>query len=440
MTHAGHRWWVWAAAAAMGVGLVTWGLRRRVPAPAADATHAKPLRGKPRSAASLPSTDADVYLTNLDGEISELTRLMGVNGKTSATLLMASGAVHTRGRYRGDLDEIQRGIALTTECVELAPAEPNCLLARAEQEQSLHRFPAARADAERARGLGGDPTRIADLVAELDWNEGRYDGPMAHFREARQQRPSTGTWLREAQLEHDLGGDEAAERAFERAEDRVADTAPFPIAHLNLQRGMHEADRGRLEEACVFFREAIARMPTYVAALEHLAETLRALGRDAEAMTLYEQVTRLSTDPEFAFALATLYDAHDRKAEAAALHEKARAGYEALLQKYPEAMYWHAAEYFAAKGDAKRAHELLQKNLVLRPNSGSYVALAKVLLTLGRIPEAAEAIDKALAMPLKSAALFWTAARVKRAQADVPAATTFEAQARALNPRIASVE
>lgn len=426
---------MWAGAAAVGVGLVAWGLRSSAPAPASP--HAKPLRGKPLAASVLPSTDAEVYLTNLDGEIAETLRLMQVNGKTSGMLLTGSSALHTRGRYRGDLDEIQRGIDLTTECAGLAPGEPSCLLARAEQEQSLHRFPAARVDAERARSLGGDPTRIADLVAELDWNEGRYEGPIAHFRAARQARPSTGTWLREAQLEHDLGGDDAAERAFERAEDLITDTAPFPIAHLNLQRGMHEADRGRLELACVFFREAVARMPTYVAALEHLAETLHALGRDVEATTLYEQVTRLSSDPEFAFALARLYEAHDRKTDAAALQAKARDGYEQLLRKYPEAMYWHASEYFAALGDAKRAHELLQKNLVLRPNSGSYVALAKVLLDLGRVGEAAEAIDKALAMPLKSAALFWTAARVKRARADGPAATALEAQARALNPRIA---
>ena len=203
-----------------------------------------------------------------------------------------------------------------------------------------------------------------------------------------------------------------------------------------MQRGIQKKDRGRLEEACLFFREAVARVPTYVAGNEHLAEALHALGRDDEAMAIYEQVVRLSDDPEFSHALADLYAAHGKSAEAHALETNARTGYAQLLEKYPEAMYWHASEYYAAVGNLGRAIDLLRKNVVLRPNSASYVALARAELESGHLAEARAAIDKALAMPVRSASLFWTAALVYERAGDAPSAATFRERARGSNPRI----
>ncbi|HEY8076939.1 MAG TPA: hypothetical protein VIF62_22585, partial [Labilithrix sp.] len=108
----------------------------------------------------------------------------------------------------------------------------------------------------------------------------------------------------------------------------------------------------------------------------------------------------------------------------------------ALLQKYPEAMYWHASEFYLAIGDKERALQLLEKNLVLRPNSISLVALARAQLENDRVAEAKASIDKALAMPVRSALLCWTASRVYRRSGDVASADRFAAEARKLNPRI----
>jgi tetratricopeptide (TPR) repeat protein len=282
--------------------------------------------------------------------------------------------------------------------------------------------------------------RIADIETELDWNDGVYDKAIPAIRNARKARPSTATWMREAQLDHDLGLDDAADAAFETAEDLISDTAPLAVAHLNVQRGIQKVDQGRLEDAVLFFREAAVRMPDYVAANEHLAETLAMLGKDDEATAIYEKVVARSNDPEFAHALAELYAKKGKAAEAKALEEKARARYEELLTKYPEAMYWHASEFFLAIGDAKRALALLQQNLVLRPNAASHTALAKAQLANGMTAEARATIDKALAMPVRSAALFATAARAYRAIGDAAAADRFRDQARRLNPRVEADE
>ncbi len=395
------------------------------------------MRHTPRSAKELPTTSAEIWLGNLDGQIAELERLVKEKPEILANVERLSASHHVRGRYRDDLDEIQQGIDLATTCIAREPESATPLLMRAEQEQSLHRFAQAREDLARAKKLGGaPPARVADLEADLDWNDGRYDAAIGAIRRARRERPSSTTWLRDAQLDHDLGDGDAADAAFVAAEDAIKDVSPLPVAHLDLQRGIVDVARGRLEDAIVFFRAAVERMPTYVAGLEHLGETLHMLGKDDEATAIYERVVKLSDDPEFSHALAALYAAHGRKPEADALNAKARAAYEALLARYPEAMYWHASEFFLAIGEKARALELLEKNLALRPNSVSYVALARAQLENDRVAEARASVDKALAMPVQSALLFWTASRVYRRAGDAASADRFAARARKLNPRI----
>jgi Tfp pilus assembly protein PilF len=134
--------------------------------------------------------------------------------------------------------------------------------------------------------------------------------------------------------------------------------------------------------------------------------------------------------------LAGLYAAHGKEKEARDLEAKAKERYARLVAKYPEAMYWHASEFYASIGDGKRALELLQKNVALRPNSASFVALARAQLAEKKTADAKASIDRALAMPVKSASLFWTASRVYRASGDAAAADRYAAQARALDPTI----
>jgi hypothetical protein len=64
------------------------------------------------------------------------------------------------------------------------------------------------------------------------------------------------------------------------------------------------------------------------------------------------------------------------------------------------------------------------------------VALARAELANGRTADAKTAIDKALAMPIRSASLFWTASRIYRSAGDVASADAFRDRAKRLNARI----
>ena len=399
-----------------------------------------PLRDRPRTDAELPTTSGEIFVTNMNGEIAELTRISGQYPDAASNVRALAAALHGRGRFRGDLDEIQRGIDLASKCATMTPSSPACLLMRADQEQSLHRFPAAQADLERARALGAEPARMVGLQTELDWNAGRYDTAIPAIRHERVAHPSPSTWAREAILEHELGHEAEAERAFETAEDAITDTGPMFVAYVNLQRGIHRMQTGQLEKACAFFREAIARIPAYVAAREHLAEALHLLGKDAEATREYEEVVRVSSDPEFAHALGSLYRASGRTREGDALEAQAQKRYAELVARFPEAMYWHASEFYASIGDHRTALELLEKNAALRPNSTSFVALARAQHVSGQHDRAKASIDRALAMPLVSANLYWTAAKIYDQAGDKAKAASFHALALRINPRIEQLE
>ncbi|MEO6572311.1 MAG: hypothetical protein ABIP89_00635, partial [Polyangiaceae bacterium] len=69
-----------------------------------------------------------------------------------------------------------------------------------------------------------------------------------------------------------------------------------------------------------------------------------------------------------------------------------------------------------------------------------YVALARAQLANADAKGAQASIEKALAMPIKSAELYWTAARVYTSVGDAAKASDFAAKAKAFNPLIEKTE
>jgi tetratricopeptide (TPR) repeat protein len=428
----GHALWI----GLLGLGALL-PLPRNGQAADSEGPAVRPLRNAPLGQRDLPTTSARIFAGNLDKEVHLLEDLVRHHPEMIEARRDLSALYHARGLWRGDLDEIQRGIDQLGECLQRTPGDGSLWLARAGQQLSLHRFRDARLDLERAKALGVDPAAAAAVEQELDWSAGSTETAIASIRTAAARRPNPETIARLARLEHDLGNFEAADRAFETAEDLIVDPNPIPVAWLNVQRGRHKLEIGDAESALLFFSEALARMPDDAAARESLAEALHALGRDAEAIAQYETILQQSSQSDVSADLALLYQAAGRLDEAAALAARARDTFEALLVRYPEAMYWHAAQFFLNRGDRERALELLTLNLGLRADSTAWSARARVLYELGRFEAAKQDVDRALAMPVVSADLYWTASLIYAAVDDQARSEAFVRRARDCNPQIA---
>lgn len=393
---------------------------------------------RPRTQAELPTTSESIFLGNLEGTVSAARKAWDKNGSPSSAILLVGPLAQT-GELRADLDRIAEAVEIAGEALKKAPKDVRLLLARADANATLHRFDAALADAKLAHELEASDHTEA-LLADLAWQRGDYEAAIPAIRKAA-QKPSFGSLVRLAQLELDLGNVKAAEQAFARAETRIKDVSPVPVAWLSVQRGLLYLHTGRFEQAERFYLEAVARLPSYPMALEHLAEIEALLGKREQAVKRYRDVIAKTENPEFMAALAGVLDDLGKKAEADELRKRAGKRYHELLKRHPEAMYWHAADFFLEDGgEPKRALELLKKNAKLRPGADSFVALAGAELENGKIDDAAKSIERALASPLRSAELDWTAARVKLAQGKTEDAKRHENKARAHNPKIETLE
>ncbi len=391
---------------------------------------AQPMRARAAESVTTPqnrdvavvTTSARIYFGNLDGQITLAQERVERAPHVALAQRSLGGLLYIRAKHRGDLTEHAQALAHVSEAVRLDPSDPANYLARAEQLQTVHRFAAARSDLASARAHGALASDVDALERELDYVDGNYEKAIPAIRRAAAERRTMGSIARLALLEHDLGNIEAAELAFREAMSLVRDPNPIPVAWLEVQMGIHYRDVGQAERAVECFRKALLRIPGYVAAEDHLAETLHELGRDDEAMSIYEGIVSHSADPEFKGALAGIYRARGRVAEADRLVAEATTTYDRLLEQFPEAMYWHAAEFFLEEGrNPARALGLLQKNLVLRAGAPSYVALARAHLATGNPALAKASIDRALAMPIVSPATTRTAAEVDTALGGAPA-------------------
>lgn len=398
------------------------------------------LVDRPRNAQELPTTNGAIFMGNLGGTVTAAEGSFERNPDSPSSALMLAGALMSRGKVLGVLDDLARAAEICKKA--LTKDEKNAKLhsMRADALAALHQFAEAKKHATRAHELEPSADTRAQL-ADIAWNLGDYTTAIGEIRKLAKESPGFSTIVRQAQLDFDLGDVKAAEEGFARAETQIKDPSPVPVAWLNVQRGLLHLHTGRFEQAERFYVEAVERLPDYPMAVEHLAEIEGLLGKREQAMKRYGRVIHLTDDPEFIGALAGVLEEQGRKDEAKKLRDRAEKRYDELLKKHPAAMYWHAADFFLSDAEKpKKALELLQKNLKIRPNAGSLAFLAAAELENGKVDDAEKHITEALATPVKKAEHYWTAARIALKKGDAAKAKEHEKAALALNPKITVLE
>jgi hypothetical protein len=119
------------------------------------------------------------------------------------------------------------------------------------------------------------------------------------------------------------------------------------------------------------------------------------------AAALYREAIAASGDPEFHAALAGVERARGNAAAADRANAQADAGFRDLLARHPAAYWQHAAEFYSARGDHRRALELARSNRALRGDVGSAILLAEVAFAAGEHGPACAALDEARASGLR---------------------------------------
>ncbi|MEZ4252255.1 MAG: hypothetical protein R3B99_28925 [Polyangiales bacterium] len=351
-----------------------------------------------------PSTDGELALRNLDSSIDARLASVERNPTLLATRRDAVGLLLSRAHYRGTFDDLATATALADEALERWPEDPTTARIAADVASAVHRFGSAESQLALATELGDTSTSLARLT--LDVARGtNLDASLAAADAEAARAPTYATHVARASLLAALERYEEADAAFLDALATYRDVSPFPLAWIAFQRGVMWAEMAdRPDLARPLYEEAVRRVPSYVVANVHLAELEVIAGeRDRAVARLYALLPD-TTDPEPAGYLGELLAVTE--ADTARTHvADARARYEVLLARHPEAFLDHGAEFFAGPGaDPERALALAATNLDNRRNARAWVVALEVA-QLAESERLCTLRDEAAANPAQSAVL-----------------------------------
>ncbi|MEZ4250137.1 MAG: hypothetical protein R3B99_18045 [Polyangiales bacterium] len=325
-----------------------------------------------------PSTDGELALRNLDSSIDARLASVERNPSLLATRRDAVGLLLSRAHYRGTFDDLATARRLADEALERWPDDPTAARIVADVASAEHRFDQAERQLVSATELGDTSTTLAHLTLEVARGT-NLETALALADEEAARAPTYATHVARASLLAALERYEDADAAFLDALATYRDVSPFPLAWIAFQRGVMWAEMAdRADLARPLYEEAVRRVPTYAVANVHLAELeVEAGERDRAIARLYALLPG-TTDPEPAGYLGELLAETDPETARAHVAD-ARARYDMLLSRHPEAFLDHGAEFFAGPGaDAARALRLAETNLTNRRNARAWVVALEV--------------------------------------------------------------
>ncbi|MCA9707747.1 MAG: tetratricopeptide repeat protein, partial [Myxococcales bacterium] len=391
----------------------------------AKATDAKAADANaPRRRPSAEPRDTfEAQLAAVDRRVTGQIKVTEKNARSSLAFGNLASLYLTRARLTGDYDDYAKAEEALQKAFTVGPKDYGPYMVRAQLNYTLHRLDRVDADFEHATRMptrdGREQYRRNQFAGNLAFQRGQYEQALQKLQAALTLKPTLSALASLALYHWKAGRFDEAEALYQQALGAHNGKDTEPLAWVHLQLGLMDLDRGRYDEALAHYREGEALIRGYWLIEEHIAEILTLTGKLEEAKALYTSIIERTDNPEFMDAMAGIARDAGDEAEAARWIARARAKYEAQLERYPEAAYGHALEHFLEFGeDPARTVELAERNHALRPNADAKRLLAEAYLAAGRTEDARATIEQALATPMRSADLHATAAAVYAAAGD----------------------
>ncbi|MEZ4222040.1 MAG: hypothetical protein R3B13_13990 [Polyangiaceae bacterium] len=319
-----------------------------------------------------PTTDGNVALANLNGQIESQRQLVARFADNVDFMAGLVGLLMTRTQFSGSYDDFAEALDVSQRALSLKPGAATHAL-RASVLSGLHRFDEAVLELDKAEASGADVTRARETIDLARGHD--LAGVLAARASRAAALPSYDNLVALAGARAAVGQYDAADQDFVAALAAYDDVSPMPVAWVAFQRGVMWAEQAaRPDLAKPLYEEAVRRLPGYVVANVHLSELEVATGDKAGAMSRLDRVRVTTVDPEPTGYLAELLSATDPNL--AQLHASdARKRYDALLDHYPQAFADHGSEFFSgpAGADPERGLSLALSNLALRPTDRAYL-------------------------------------------------------------------
>ncbi len=288
-----------------------------------------------------------------------------------------------RAWIRGRLEDYQQAVADSATLVKQSPLDENAWRLRVDALQRVHEFRAAR-DAMKHLAKLVNPKSLVESELELAAATGDMERALAGRAELAQQfgSPQRLTLLAATLAQAGRTGEAIA--LIPKAAAAVRDNPPTLLAWLLFQWGrIYELD-GKPAIARDFFAAAHARLPGYVEATTHLAQTMIATGDRAGATRVIDEALETSRYPELLALGAELGKPQ--------LAGEARKEWERYVAALPLAFSDHAARFYVTR-DPARALELAKLNHANRDTKEARALVVEAALAAGDAKAACAVVD-----------------------------------------------
>jgi tetratricopeptide (TPR) repeat protein len=345
-------------------------------------------------------------------------------------------------RDQGGLIHLQRARALVGVARQFSPAESNLgtLAMEGRVAMASHRF--------------GDASNwAAQLTTRAPTNAYCWETRGDSLYELGDYNLAAQAWIRmEALAPHSAGGEARTAQLclihgqVPEAKTHLAEAlqlaaqggpaAASGVAGCAVQFGEAQFRSGDWEGAEASYRMALKILPQGYLANEHLAELRGAQDRVAEAIQLYQGLIDRTNRPELMQDMGDLLAFTGQAAAARPWLERARDGYLSSIA-LGEVLYLHhlSGLYADSLNDPEPAVEWARKDLAYRHTIQAYDSLAWALTKAGRLAEAQQYCDQALATGTKDPHLLYHAAMLQMSAGRIAAGKTLLLRATESNPR-----
>lgn len=247
---------------------------------------------------------------------------------------------------------------------------------------------------------------LGDAYMEL----GEYDKAGKAYEFMQSLRPGFDSYSRISYIKELTGDAESAIQLMQMAiEDGLRRNLPREnIAWAHVILGSLYFNKGDLNQAEKYYREALNISTDYYLALEHIAEINARKGNYEEAVKLYKKVISLNPKGEFYKALADSMMKLGRQEEAEQFYDKTTEIYDDYVRKGNNG-YLRQIALFYSDNDTNidKALELASKDLEIKPDIYAYDTLAWVYYKRGDLDKAMEAAQKSMVLGTKDSTLYY---------------------------------
>ena len=356
-------------------------------------------------------------------------------------------AFFQKARETGDIAYYALAEQTLKKSLALAPQDfraSDPLVHMASVYMGEHRFSDALAFAQKAIGTGSGNLAAFAIEGDAYTDMGDYEEAATAYNTVRAlgrriASPLALAYMSDSRMAYlcYLRGDSAEAIRLMKSAIAAGLQTNVPrenLAWLYFEIGERYFQTGDLENAGLSYQSGITADPNHYRSLAGLAKVRAAQGKLEESIKLYQRSIAIIPFPVYVAELGDVYKKVGRVHEAQLQYDLVE--YIGHLSKLNQVLANRELALFYAEQGIKlpEALELARKELEIRRDIYTWDTLAWVLYKNGRIQEAAEAINKALALHTNDSLLLFHAGMIYHSLAKDSTAEDFLSRALRTNP------